>query len=78
MWYNGFVKIAMKNFMNLCHAQIKYHKIIYVYHCVPLYHIIVGYLYTGLMDGRVVKIDLQTESYTLVTRMGDSPYTNCG
>ena len=31
MWYNGFVKIAMKNFMDLCHAQIKCHKVIYVY-----------------------------------------------
>jgi len=37
-----------------------------------------GYLYTGLMDGRLVKIDLQKETYTLVTRMGDPPYDNCG
>ncbi|XP_065890169.1 adipocyte plasma membrane-associated protein-like isoform X2 [Dysidea avara] len=37
-----------------------------------------GYLYTGLMDGRVVKINLHKETYTLVTRMNDPPYDKCG
>ncbi|XP_065889707.1 adipocyte plasma membrane-associated protein-like isoform X2 [Dysidea avara] len=37
-----------------------------------------GHLYTGLIDGRVVKIDLEKETYTIVTRMGDPPYDKCG
>ena len=37
-----------------------------------------GYIYTGLIDGRIVKIDPRADSYTLLTRMGEPPYTDCG
>ena len=39
---------------------------------------ITGHVYTGLVDGRVIKVDLQKETYSLVARMGDPPYDKCG
>jgi len=35
-------------------------------------------VYTGLLDGRIIKVDLKEETYSLVTRMGDPPYDKCG
>ena len=40
--------------------------------------ITIGFLYTGVIDGRVVKINPKTETYDVLTRMGDPPYTECG
>ena len=37
-----------------------------------------GFLYTGLTDGRVVKINPETETFDVLTRMGDPPYDDCG
>ena len=39
---------------------------------------ITGYTYTGLLDGRVIKINPKTETFDVVTRMGDPPYDDCG
>ena len=39
---------------------------------------VTGYLYTGLVDGRVIKINPQTETFDVLTRMGDPPYDDCG
>ena len=39
---------------------------------------ITGFLYTGLIDGRVIKINPQTETFDVLTRMGDPPYGDCG
>ena len=39
---------------------------------------VTGYLYTGLADGRVIKMNPQTETFDVLTRMGDPPYDDCG
>lgn len=38
----------------------------------------IGFIYTGLGDGRVVRLDSDLQHYTTVTRVGKPPYDQCG
>lgn len=37
-----------------------------------------GDIYTGLGDGRIIRISKDLSSYSTVVRTGDPPYDNCG
>ena len=39
---------------------------------------LVGFIYTGLGDGRVVRLDSDLQHYTTVMRVGKPPYDQCG
>ena len=37
-----------------------------------------GDIYTGLGDGRIIRINKDLSSYQTVARTGDPPYDSCG
>jgi len=53
--------------------------ILYV-HCYWAYCniFLTGYLYSGLKDGRIVRINITDESYTEISRISEPPYFHCG
>lgn len=38
----------------------------------------VGFIYTGLSDGRIIRFDSGLKAYATVQRLGEPPYDKCG
>ena len=38
----------------------------------------IGFIYTGLSDGRIIRFDSGLKAYTTVQRLGEPPYDKCG